>query len=783
MAGLSGAISGINSNLDTNAIIDALLTYDKQNVLLLQYDQTVRTNQITTYQAINSKLLAFQTQAGLLARPSTFSATSVEVSGEEYLTAVAGDDAAIGSYSLRVAALAQNHQIASQGFSEQEAAGLGTGTISIAVGDGSTKTISIDSANSSLDGIKRAINNAKIGVTATVVNDGSSSNNFRLMLSADKTGAKNKIVVSSALSGTKSLNFSTSSFDQVEKTSFAAGATSNPTLGTTAAYTGNQNKVYTFTIGGSGSQTVGSGDITLNWSDGTNNGSVLVSSADTEVELTGMGSDGLKVKFSAGQLVAGDTFRVQTFAPLLQRAQDSQITMGSTDGGGSPITINSESNIVKDVIGGITLNLKKISEDTAVNITVARDSSKIEDNINTFIDKFNDVMASIDEQFEYNPDADEETGILFGDRTLLMLQDSMRSRISSRVAGLNSDYNMLAALGIRVGTSGKLSVVDRSKLQAAISDNIEDVQKLFAASGDSNSAKISFVSMTDKTQTSADGYLVNITQAASRGYFRGANIDNPASTPIVISAANKNVALRIDGVTSDTITLTERTYSSWAELVTEFQQKINADKKVGKMGIEVGYFDNGDDGYLMLTSSTYGKNSKVELQSSLTSSAFVTIGLANGQSFEGRDVAGTINGEKATGSGRTLTGNDGNAKTSGLRLLVELADADVRSESEATVKVFRGIASLSQDFADSISKSVDGTIARRTKALENQIKDIEDRVTDMNQRMELKRQRLLERFQDMESLIGQLNQQSAYLTAQLEQISQNFSQIVANNRK
>ena len=644
MAGLSGAISGINSNLDTAAIIDALLTFEKQNVLLLQYDQTVKTNQMSTYQAINTKMLAFQTQAGLLARASTFSATKVSVSGEEYLTAIAGDDAALGNYSLRVAALAQNHQIASQGYSEQEAASLGTGTLSIAVGDGSTRTITIDSANSSLDGIKRAINNAKIGVTATIVNDGSSSNNYRLMLSADKTGEKNKIAFSANLTGTKDLNFSSSSFDLIEKQSFSTTATSNPTLGTTAAYTGSQNKVYTFTVGGNGSQTVGSGDITLNWSDGTNSGSIVVSSADTEVELNGAGSDGLKLNFSAGQLVAGDTFRVQTFAPLLQKAQDSKITMGSTDGGGSPITINSESNIIKDVIGGITLNLKKISEDTAVNITVERDTSSIEDSINTFITKFNDVLGSIDEQFKYDPESEEESGILFGDRTLMMLQDSMRSRITSRIAGLDSEFNMLASLGIRIGTTGKLSVVDRGKLTAAIENNIEDVQKLFAASGDSSNGKVSFVAMTDKTKTSADGYTVNITQAAARGYLRGASIADPESTPIVITSANKTLALRVDGVLSNTITLTEKTYSSWDELTTEIQQKINADTKVGKMGIEVSSFDNGTDGYLTLTSGSYGKKSLIEFQTSTGSSAAAVLGLAIGQAFAGIDVAGTING-------------------------------------------------------------------------------------------------------------------------------------------
>lgn len=783
MAGLSGSIQGLNSNLDTTSIIDALLTFDKQNVTLLEYDQALKTNQISTYQAINTRLLAFQTQAAALGRAAAFSATKIDVSNEDYLLAVGGENAGIGSYSLAVTALAQNHQIASQGFSEAEAANLGTGTITITVGDGSARTITIDSTNNSLDGIRRAINDAKIGVTATVINDGSSSNAYRLMLSADKTGAKNKIVVNTSLSGTKTPNFTTSSFDQVEKLSFTGAATSTPRLGTTAAYSGNQNKTYTFTVAGNGTQTVGTGDITINWSDGTNSGSIIVSQADTEVELTGTGSDGLKLQFGAGTLVAGDTFRVQTFAPLLQRAQDAEITLGSSDGGGSPITVTSETNTVKDLIAGVTLNLKKISGDDKINITVARDTDGIIDAVDSFITKFNDVIGAIDQQFEFDPKATDKTGVLFGDGTLRMLQNSLRGKVTSRVSGLESRYNMLAAIGIRLGTTGKLAVVDRTKLETAITENIDDVRKLFAASGTSSNDKISFLAMGSKTKATDTGYDVEITQVAKKGYLRGAAIADPATTPLTIMSANKNLQLRVDGMVSENIALTEKTYATADELVNELQQKINADKKIGKMGIEVSYFENGANGYLILTSGTYGKSSKVDIMTGTGNSAYTALGLAAGQSFAGQDVSGKINGEDATGAGQILTGKEGNATTEGLKLLVNMETADLLGSAEAKVKLFRGVGSVMQDFADSIAKSGDGTLARRTKALENQIDDIKERITDMNERMELKRQRLLEKFLAMEETLGQLNSQSSYLAAQLNQIGQNFSQIASNNSK
>jgi flagellar capping protein FliD len=44
----------------------------------------------------------------------------------------------------------------------------------------------------------------------------------------------------------------------------------------------------------------------------------------------------------------------------------------------------------------------------------------------------------------------------------------------------------------------------------------------------------------------------------------------------------------------------------------------------------------------------------------------------------------------------------------------------------------------------------------------------------MNQRMELKRQRLVDKFNEMETLIGQLNSQSDYLTSALASLSGNY---------
>jgi flagellar hook-associated protein 2 len=164
----------------------------------------------------------------------------------------------------------------------------------------------------------------------------------------------------------------------------------------------------------------------------------------------------------------------------------------------------------------------------------------------------------------------------------------------------------------------------------------------------------------------------------------------------------------------------------------------------------------------------------VEIQGGTVNSAFVTLGMALGQVFEGENVAGTINGEAATGAGQTLTGKEGNSTTAGLKLKVELSAADLLTGSESTIKVFRGVAAQAQSLVNSLTKDTDGTLARRTKALELQITDIKNQVDQMNQRMELKRQRLVVKFSEMEDIIGRLNSQSAYLSNSLAALSASF---------
>ncbi|MBD3233581.1 MAG: flagellar filament capping protein FliD [candidate division Zixibacteria bacterium] len=764
----SGSIDGIISNLDTSAIIDAILQYEARNATLINERKTEVTNKITSWNSVSAYLLGFKSKASTLSKESAWNTKSVTNSDDTIFTATATSSAALGTYYINVNQLAQQHQLASQGFSATTT-GIGTGTVQIQVGDNATETITIDSDNNTLAGLRDAINNTNAGVTASIINDGSSGNPYRLLLSADETGVTNTISVTTSLSGGTAPDFASSSFDTPETIIWDSNATSTVSLGSSASYTGSENKTYTFTIQGDGAQTVGSGDITINWTDGTDSGSITVSAADTEVSLTGDGSDGLTLSFGSGVLYGGDTFQVQTFSPELQEASDAIITFGSD----SPVTINSSTNTITDVIEGVTLNLLKVSDSGANTLKVEIDKESIKNNIQGLIDTYNQLTDYIDELMDYNPET-EEAGILIGDMSLINLQNHVRGLATNPISGLDSDLNELIDIGITVGTDGHLKL-DSSTLYEKLDDDLQGVVDLFRMSAQSSNSKIEFISATDDTEMTSTGYAVNVTQIATKGSYQGTDISDPSVNNLVIDENNYKFKIRVNGVLSDDIELTQQTYTSGAQLAEEIEAQINADETLGDNDVTVSWVDGGDNGHFVVESTKYGSTSAIELLSSSQGSGVTTLGFANGTSTDGVDVEGTINGESATGSGQILTGDSDNTNTAGLSLKITLSESDLTDNAaEGTITLARGIASLLSYELDDYTDSYDGSIASRVSGLQKQIDLYNDQLEELNTRLTMRREQLYKQFYAMEQTISQLQNEQQYFSAQLAQMKSLF---------
>ena len=773
----SQSIDGLISNLDTTSIINAIMKVEHRPVDLLTERQTAATNQLTTYNSISALMVGLGASASILNRASSFAAASLTVSDDTAVTAQATGRVTVGTYSLSVDALAANHQIASQGFADPTSV-VGTGSLQLAVGKGSATTLTLSGSSNTLSDLKNAINAAGIGITASIISDGSSSNPYRLLLSANATGADNVISITSNLTGGAAPDFSTPTFDQVENVGVVSG-TASKTLGGTASYTGSQNKSYRFTVAGTGTQTIGSGPITVNWTDGTNSGSITVTTAGEEVALTGTGADGLKLSFGAGTLVAGDQFRVQTFNPLLQKAADAQVSLGSTAGGGSPITISSASNQIDDLIGGVSLKLKSITT-SPVTIVASVDQGAIETSIKGMLDNYNKVMKAIDKQFSYNPDT-EEAGALLGDDFLLSIQSSLRGSLMGAIDGLPTSLNMLRAIGITTGNDGSLSLSNPSLLTAKLAANADGVRNMFIDSGQTTNPLISFLSTGVKTVESKSGYAVTITEAATRMTRDGLQLTDPSILPLTLTSTNNTFRMTVDGFKSGDIVLAARSYSSGAELASEIQQKIKADSIIGSRGVAVEWVaDSAETGHLKFTSGSYGSSSSVSVDAPSSNSVVNELGFGTGGTvIAGRDVAGTINGYAATGTGRTLTAGKNSGDAEGLSVDVRMTASDVLANPAATVTYQRGFASRLARTTDSLTRSNDGTVARRTKGIQSQIDDLKAQIKSKEEYLVIRREKLYERFTAMEQALSQFQAQGSFLTQQLAQLAGNTSKITS----
>lgn len=178
---------GIGSGLDLNGLLDQLNAAERKKLEPIKMQQKNHQAKISAYGKLQSALTKLQEAAAKLNDPKFFQNVSSNVVGSG-VKAAAKSDAPPGRYSINVEQLATAQSIVANGV-ESRTAQLGAGQVTLTLGNGTTKEISIDPAKSSLEDIRKAINDSKSGVTATIVNDGSGTPH-RLVLTSNKTGTE-----------------------------------------------------------------------------------------------------------------------------------------------------------------------------------------------------------------------------------------------------------------------------------------------------------------------------------------------------------------------------------------------------------------------------------------------------------------------------------------------------------------------------------------------------------------------------------------------------------------
>jgi flagellar hook-associated protein 2 len=194
---------GIASGLDVNGIVAKLMELERIPLTRLTTKEANYNAKLTAYGSIKGALSSLQTAAAALAATTTFNAKSVAVSDATVVTASASSAAAAGSYTLSVTQLAKFHTLRSTTNYAATTDTFNTGTLAISIGGGAAVNVTIDSNNNTLAGIRQAINDSQAGVTATILNDGTTN---RLVLTSNTSGSAGPISVTATDSGSGGTN-------------------------------------------------------------------------------------------------------------------------------------------------------------------------------------------------------------------------------------------------------------------------------------------------------------------------------------------------------------------------------------------------------------------------------------------------------------------------------------------------------------------------------------------------------------------------------------------------
>jgi flagellar hook-associated protein 2 len=672
------AINSVGGALDINNIVSQLMVAESRPFLAMQEKEKAYTAKLSAYGTLSGALGGFQTSVTTLSDPTKFNAVTSTSSDNAILTASAAKGAVKGSYNVNVTQLSQAQTLTSAGQATVTGQ-IGTGTATtltfefgkIAGGtltDGqyagaafeqdpnrSARTVTIDGSNNSLQGIRDAINKANIGVSATIISDGSATPN-RLVL-----------------------------------TSTATGETSSMKIGV---------------------------------------------SGETDIS----------------NLLAYDPTATQQ---LTQNsvAQNTKLTING-------VAVTSPSNNVAEAIQGVTISALKIGTST---VNVSSDSSGVKTALNNFIKAYNELNTTITGLTAVSPDlkkgAARSGGPLQGDATTRTLQASLRKVFGTPVPGLDGSVTSFSQLGVSFQKDGSLKL-DTTKLNKAIDNNLDDVAKLLTTAGSASDSLVSFVGSTSSSGVGSKDLFIS--QLATQGSATG---DTAAET-LITAGINDSLTLTINGISANA-TLQPGQYTA-ASLATHVQSIIN-----GAIGANDASTTSGTGvtvkqtaGIFTITSNKYGSVSKLEISGSGATALLGTQTLV-----EGLDVAGTIGGSAATGSGQNLTGNSG-SPASGIQVQVKGGDAPAE---RGTINISKGIGAQFAELIDSFL-ATGGSIPGKNSGLNKSLADLAKQRDALNVRLAETEKRYRREFSALDVSLASMQSTSTYLSQQLASISNLSSQ-------
>lgn len=181
------------------------------------------------------------------------------------------------------------------------------------------------------------------------------------------------------------------------------------------------------------------------------------------------------------------------------------------------VSYTSTSNMITSDISrikGLTLDLKGLTEGSAVTVTVEKDKEKVADAISDVIDSYNELMENVSE-------AISTSGSLHDQTALKMIKNRLRLLMTSSISD-SAVYRNLDAIGISVSSASANNIstsnesiinlhFDKDKFLDAYSSDSEEVKKLLVGDAknvdDYNGIFVQVENLLEESLKSVSGYF------------------------------------------------------------------------------------------------------------------------------------------------------------------------------------------------------------------------------------------------------------------------------------
>jgi len=829
---------GVGSGgLNTQAIIQAELQTYVTPETRLQTQQTSIASNVSDYQQINTDLLALQTQAQTMATPAGWDAKQSTSSNTAVATATAADGTPSGSVQFAVTQLATSGSLISagsvasasqivtsapsimvaQGTSQLGFASLGDGSsltlgghtvavtqaseaasttgtialgaqtsgISMAAGsntvdvtaDGTAYSLAVApapaggySASGLLSAVQTAISAAGAG---SVMQAGYDSSGHLVLSTADQGSSQSlQVTGGSALStlGLSAMTTASTGVDGVVQLDGTATTLSDVQPGAAVTLNGPNGTSLTATLAASSSlaqvnsSLLATGSLTAT-SVSTGNGSLTavvanINAANTGVVASAVETGNNQYIMQLSSAVTGTDSGVSVSPGAFAGSSLGALNVASAGsnaeiqiGGAGGYTLQSQTDTFAGLLPGLSIAVQAVST-TPVTVSVSPDTSSIAGQIQTLVTDANTALSDVQNYAGYNA-ASKTAGPLMGSAMLQTVTNQIQSIFAS-VAGTSG---LGSAANVGVTLSGGQVAFNQTAFETAFSANPSAVASMFtqgstfAAAQPAYSGQLSLSYASNTTQSGSYDVVVN--QSASQATDAGAVL----STGAVSSAEQLTVS---SGTSSIPYTTTA------GQSLTSIASGLNQAFAAAGVQLSAQLTNNGQQ--LQLISDDYG--SATSFSVATTGGGAGSTGLAG--TFTGTDVAGTINGQAATGIGQFLSASPSAPVLAGLS--IQVTTPGITSATDlGQFSYVPGIAQSLSTLSTAMADPTKGSITQTIKGLQTQSLGLNSQIAMYAGIVTQEQTLLTNQYAKLDATLSSLTNQGTTLTAELAQLAANSS--------